>query len=439
MARMFRNQIIKEIPVQDLVLWTENPRDPINDGASDLDVLKRALSQEGKKKWKLDSLIKSMGKDYDYSELPTVVYHNHKPIVYDGNRRIVLGKIKLGLIPSGTLEDFNINDIPEYPEKIPCNVCDEKTAIEHVYRKHGANGSWDALESERFLNKYINKNKSVFLVFDDCFKCISNNDNMNQDYVRDEILNEINIKKLGFAVKEGKLFSKHSYEDSKKIIDNIVSKVGKDITTRKNRGNILGVLDDDIKKIIDNDKNNGDKEIGIQKANDSLNQENKIQRLNRRTQDKEQIIFGEKLPLRQGDVNNLYRDICDLYSYWIKCKDAKNPSIRLSPTFPSLIRMSLRLIVETAAKDNKTSLSIEQYVKKHYSKAKEAMTQDQKTTLFLKCPGGENNIIALLQTGAHNYSAANDIIQTLSLSELIGKMLLISHGLNYNKTNSSLS
>lgn len=430
MEKVLRNQTIKEIPIQDLVLWTENPRDPIADGTSDLDVLKRALSQEGKKKWKLDSLAKAMGNDYDFSELPTVVYHDAKPIVYDGNRRVLLGKIKLGLFSDAALGNFKINDIPVYPEIIPCNVCDKETAIEHVYRKHSTNGSWSTLETENFIKKYSKGGKTAFLLFDECFGCISNYDNMNQDYVRDEIFNDANIKKLGFAIKNNKLFSKHSIEDSKKIVDNIVSKVGKDITTRKNRGNIVGVLDENIKKIIKDDMPNEERELSIQKSTTQTFSASPSQKLTRRTTEKKQIIFGEKLVLIQGDVNNLYRDICDLHSYWEKCKVAKDSSKKLSPTFPSLIRMSLRLIIETAAKDSKPSLSIEQYVKKHYSVAKEAMTQDQKTTLFLKCPGGEKNIIALLQTGAHNYSAASDIIQTLSLSVLIGKMLLISHGIN---------
>lgn len=36
-------QEIKYIPIKDLVLWTENPRDPISPNASDQDVVNRAL------------------------------------------------------------------------------------------------------------------------------------------------------------------------------------------------------------------------------------------------------------------------------------------------------------------------------------------------------------------------------------------------------------
>ena len=69
--------------------------------------------------------------------------------------------------------------------------------------------------------------------------------------------------------------------------------------------------------------------------------------IDQRIHDKEQIILGEKLSLKQGDVNNLYRDICDLYSYWLNYKDAKDSNKKPSPTFPFLIRMSLWVIAQT--------------------------------------------------------------------------------------------
>ena len=158
-----------------------------------------------------------------------------------------------------------------------------------------------------------------------------------------------------------------------------------------------------------------------------------MQRLNRRTKDEDQIIFGEKLSLQQGDVNNLYRDICDLYSYWVDCNNSKNAKVKLSPTFPSIIRMSLRLLVETAAKDINASWEIKDYIKEHFDLAKKSMTQEQKTTLSSICGGGKtatgDNIVSLLNIGAHQYTASKDIGQIIVLSALVGKMLLVSHGL----------
>lgn len=74
------NQEIKYIKIQDLVLWTENPRDPISPNASDQDVVNRALmNKDGS--WDIEKLAKNMGEFYDFSELPTVVYEAGKPIV----------------------------------------------------------------------------------------------------------------------------------------------------------------------------------------------------------------------------------------------------------------------------------------------------------------------------------------------------------------------
>lgn len=131
------SQEIKYIRIADLVLWTENPRDPIYADASDQDVVDRALANNDGT-WDIRKLAKNMGKFYDFSELPTVVYENNKPIVYDGNRRIILGKISHGLVEVNT----QIDVLPEFPEEIPCNVCDQTTALQSILRKHGESGSW---------------------------------------------------------------------------------------------------------------------------------------------------------------------------------------------------------------------------------------------------------------------------------------------------------
>ena len=85
-------QRVEILRLEDLVLWTENPRDPIDKDASDQDIVDRALLDKSAK-WTLPKLAREMGEYYDFSELPTVVFHGDKPIVYDGNRRIILGTV----------------------------------------------------------------------------------------------------------------------------------------------------------------------------------------------------------------------------------------------------------------------------------------------------------------------------------------------------------
>ena len=116
------SQEIKNIAVEDLVLWTENPRDPIEASAKDQDIAERALA-DNDSKWTLAKLARDMGTDYDFSEIPTVVYHDTKPVVYDGNRRMILAKLKHGYIKVSGSERLKIPDIPK---EIPCNVCSER-------------------------------------------------------------------------------------------------------------------------------------------------------------------------------------------------------------------------------------------------------------------------------------------------------------------------
>ena len=120
-------QQIENIKVKDLVLWTENPRDPISENSTDSDVIKRAV-EDPKSKWDLQKLARSMGNYYDFSELPIVVYKGGKPVVYDGNRRVVLAKIKLGFVsvPGFTMQ------LPDVPSELPCNVCSEDIALQSV-------------------------------------------------------------------------------------------------------------------------------------------------------------------------------------------------------------------------------------------------------------------------------------------------------------------
>ena len=70
--------------------------------------------------------------------------------------------------------------------------------------------------------------------------------------------------------------------------------------------------------------------------------ESKKKRITKRVSVKKNTIFGRKLYLVMGKPSNLYRDITDLYQFYEKNK------ANLSSSFPNLIRMSLRLLCETA-------------------------------------------------------------------------------------------
>ncbi len=407
-----KNQEIQYIPIKDLVLWTENPRDPINKDASDQEVVNKAFINK-MAKWNLSKLAKEMGAYYDFSELPTVVYHGKKPIVYDGNRRIVLGKVKHGLV---TIPK-NINfEIPDYPEKIPCNVCTKKVALENVLRKHGDSGSWLPLERDIFLHKFMGKEKSAFLILEEDTGIITSNPKLNQRFVKEEIFKEDTLNDLGFSIKNGSIHSVHSDTDGFNILNDLSKKVeSKTISTRNNRGKVLEVLEPGNQKTV---KKNKTKKHHLSKISFRTTEEEGTTKQTPRTKKKKQEIFGGALFLKLGETSNLYRDICDLYNFYLPRKDS------LSDSFPGLIRMALRLLCESAAKDKNSKL--DNYLKNNFDNAKKNLDQDIKTTLSNQNVT-KSSLVQLLHTGAHRYQSSGNIDQTIAMSIIIGEILTITH------------
>ena len=129
-------------------------------------------------------------------------------------------------------------------------------------------------------------------------------------------------------------------------------------------------------------------------------------------------MFGDVVELNPGNVNDLYRDILSIAEYYLVNKD------KLSNKFPALLRMSLRLLVETAASEDKKK--IDKYIETYFDGGKELLSKDEKTTL------SNNNVTKsslsqLLNTGAHNYSDSLSYDKAYAMSLIIGKMLSISH------------
>ncbi len=411
-----RNQKVELIKIKDLVLWTENPREPIDENATDQEIVDRAF-EDKRSKWTLPKLAKEMGDYYDFSEIPTVVYHNGKPVVYDGNRRMILGKIKLGLVSVPNGENIRI---PDFPTEIPCNVCSQKIGLNNVWRKHGESGSWAPLERDIFLHKFMGQEKSSFLIIDEDTEIIRSNPHLNQRFVKDEIFNDGNLKKMGFEVTNGRFKSLHSNSEARQILKDISEKVErKVISTRYHRGKILEVLDPSTQQLIDYNKSHGTQSKNVKIDEEDKSKLSEQKQHTRRAPRKRKVLFGGKLFLRMSDTSDLYRDIEDLFAFY---NSKKND---LSDTFTGLIRMSLRLLCETAAEEDGKTL--DNYLKSHFAQAKKTLTQDVKTTLS-NHNVTEGSIIQLLHTAAHNYKASQSLDQTIAMSIIIGAILSISHG-----------
>lgn len=418
------SQHIENIKVNDLVLWTENPRDPITENSLDADVIQRAV-KDPKNKWDLKKLAHDMGEYYDFSELPIVVYKGGKPVVYDGNRRVVLAKIKLGFV---TIPGFDVI-LPDVPSELPCNVCSEDVALTSVYRKHVLlRNSWGAIERDIFAHKYLHENKSVFLLFDEgTGGFITKNPEMNQGFVRKEVLTENILSEMGFTFENGQLLTKHTDEEVRVLLDNLLDKIKtKAISTRgEHRGKPLSVLDQRVKDIISCNKENIPRpytpqvstKVETPTTNTVLKQEPRKTRI---TKSAKIPLFGEKLLLKPGNVNNLYSDILALYNLLSSEKQA------FSSCVYAIFRMSLRLLCETASKELGYS-DIKDYINKYYPIAKKKLSQDITTLLSSQNVKGET-LPQLFHTGAHNYLSSTSPDQALCISIALGAMLKESHG-----------
>ena len=98
----------------------------------------------------------------------------------------------------------------------------------------------------------------------------------------------------------------------------------------------------------------------------------------------------------------------------------------LSPSFPCLIRMSLRLLCETAANDILGNNDLGTYIKTNFALAKKTLSQDQKT-LLANQNVKDDTMLQLLHTGAHNYKTTPNVEQTIAISIILGAMLMITH------------
>ena len=243
------------------------------------------------------------------------------------------------------------------------------------------------------------------------------------------------MTKLGLKITDGHLVSQHTKSELRKIFDDIILKIkDKKITTRSSRGKVYDVLEQETRDILENNKEHEytlspklyipqKKEAEQTCKNDTNNIEENdsaasLIRKTKRIQEPEIPFFGKDLYLRAGIVNNLYRDILDLHRFY--------KSQKLSKSFSGILRMSLRLLCETASSSCK-STDIKPYILKYFDEAKKQIDQNQKT-LLANQNVTKDSLTQLLHTGAHNYRSSCNYEQTLAISIILGAMLSISHG-----------
>lgn len=410
-------QRVKKIEVSKLVLWSENPRDPIPDeeaASTSLNetIIRRALDDK-KQKWELQKLAKQMGRTYDYSELPIVVYHGKNPVVYDGNRRMILAKLRQCYAKTISVPF----ELPEVEPEMYCCVCPKEMALDSVWRKHASNGSWGQLERDMFEYKHMKKCPSLFMQINEATGgMIEKTPNLNQRHVRDEVLTEQNLADIGLRFQDSKLLSKHSPKETEQILRAIANVIGIVQTTRNERGELRGPIESLVGTIITANENKEFKPVSIAQDIKGINSPKANQKRTRRTKDDLSIpLFGGGLYLKPGHVSNIYRDICDLDGFYNKNKGS------LSETFPALIRMSLRLLCEATSKQLNTK-GMSDFLNKNFSTAKKQLNQDQQTFLHNQSVTPAN-IVGMFESAGHNYSGMSNYQQTIAMSLILAQLI----------------
>src|SRR3989339_728791 len=389
-------QKIQEIKLDDLHLWSENPRDPINVDSTDHEIIKRAIAGNPTK-WNLQNLISEMGSYYDFSELPTVVNVDGRFVVYDGNRRIAVLKYLqsedlYASLGGGLFFKLEPNEL-RVLTKIPCNICDVNTALTNIERKHSSNGSWGVLEREYFLNVHRGYAKSVFLMIDEQTRLITDNPLLNKRFVKDEVLTKRNLNQIGFDVDQEKgIVSNYSEQDAKEILGKVPALIkDKAVTTRDNRGELKKILLEKYPelegRVVQFDAARKNMVLDIQ----GDLQEKRIRKTPVTKMSNE--LFGRALMLKPGKVNDLYRALVDIDTR-TKEDDAVLP----------FIGMALRLLIEVDARMYyQAAVEDDQVASKFLKEAKNNLNQTDKNSLSLTNDwlSDRMNLNAILQKYAH--------------------------------------
>ena len=438
-------QKVKELSISRLVLWSENPRDPLPERKSGKEndrIIRRAI-EDVDKSWKLLSLLKTMGEMYDSSDLPIVVMKDGHPIVYDGNRRVILAMIKhnekyLKLLPSSArrkLEGFDVD------KKLYCDVCTEATALKLIIRKHADSGSWKPIQQGLFRMRYMGESPSILLQINSLTDgAIEKSKMLNQRFVEEEVFIKGHLESLGISVEGDSIKSAYTREELVSILRDIFKLIEeRDISTRKRPalGKLPSSLSERSQALCSSKKDQPrvytEKYVPIEPAPiEEGGQEEKAVPKKRTPRSKmyETPLFGGPLSLKDGPVNNLYREVETLDKLI-----TKNVGKGLSEDAHIVIRMALRLLCETAWKDIKMNY-LEEYLKKYFDVAKARLCKAEKTLLSKNLSDEDpkplethKQLLSRLQDSAHTYDeSTRNYRQTVAISVLVGAILSCSHG-----------
>lgn len=426
-------QSVQEIALNKLRLWTENPRDPMDEETSDAEIIRRALNNQSLN-WSLDKMLDELGEYYYYNDLPTVVGRaDGSYIVYDGNRRVAV----LKCIQDPDLYMEAVGKIPTFippqtlidQKSLPCNVCDQETALDIVEKYHEGSGKWGRLQFEYFLHIHRGQPKGRLLLVNEATDgLVESNPKLNEEYVQNGLLTDKNLNDIGFAVIDNELMGVHTNEESISILEDLAEVRNRDLSNarknpRKLKDALIELNSEKYNEISSFDRGDTPKKIYPIKRNEEK------QIVTRRTplKKKRDVIFGGSLSVRGDRSNQIYRAIEDIYGSYAKKPEDK---AYLLP----VVGFSLRLLLETVAQeyyaaqypkidkgDDALDSFLQDIVKPHFRKQNDCRLLNQ-YSLASQWINGEKNLEATLHKWAHGTlraDNANILSHALLIAEVI--------------------
>lgn len=411
----------QQIKVADIQLDQENPRfPPVNSQREAIDAM---LSDQGDKVVTLALDIYQNGLN---PSAKLILFKSGLRFVDgDGNRRLTALKI----LETPSLADAfpkiqkKIDAILKRPGAVPtevgCVVFSDRNAARHwISINHGGaqdgrgHIDWNAEQKDRFERKPSIGLEALDLLTHKGLVTSGDKEQVNKSTL-DRLLSYKEVKALLSISKKGDHFTFGNVEQLKKAVLNLRGKAVDEVYTATKGKKFI---QEAVNLPASGPSATGGSASGTpgNSSNIQFGQGNR----SRRIQKPGLQVFGGKLSLKPGHVNNLYRDVESLHDFYQAEKS------RLSADFIVIFRMSLRLLAETAAKELKKELK--DYLTDEFDLAKKALDQNAKTTLSNQSVS-KDSIIKLFQTGAHDYHNSKNEEQALALSIILGAILTITH------------
>lgn len=437
------------IPINKLFLWDENARFPdLMSGENEKTLIRHFLKHEDTK---ILELAKRIAEDIDLPQLEKLVvyFDGENYFVREGNRRLTAYKLLCNPELADTKENVQYFQTLRGTLKLQihegwaleCLVFEtEEQCDRFINRKHIQHNNevhWQDTERANYKIRSGNGKKSDHIK-KELRKIIVNLEIPKE--IKEAVLGKGYVTTLWRILTSKPAEIKYGYgfdNDNKLKIKNksfqdeleaiIVDIYNKTITSRThNRNNEIEKYINEIDDIYINKNKMWIEDFKASPIQTSLVNEvpEKVQYESKRktptTKERGMPFFGGKLFLQKGDVNNLYSDISRVYCLY------QSRNNEFSEAFPLIIRASLRLLVERAS-GNSTTNGVRDYVDTNFAVAKKELTKDEKNFLSLHHIKEATDLKSLLECGGHGYSASKDMQQTIAMSTIIGKMLMMTH------------